>query len=201
MPRYASQSPGIVVRRGSSSALLAMASAGAAFGQDRKGLQTGRVASRLASVTLSVVPLRYPVLRHITSSHATLILIDHIAAGSRRTSHQRVHMHVRACAIQDIRGSLDHRHKTIHDSTIHTNYVSIRKHARYACTYVRMHACTVRPHARAHVRSYLSCDLHISAPAPESSTNFVLYPFAQQTRSTNCLGHGHGYECHSSLPA
>ena len=33
---------------------------------------------------------------------------------------------------------------------------------------------------------------------PRSYTNFILYPFVISTCSTNWLGHGHGYEWHSS---
>ena len=29
--------------------------------------------------------------------------------------------------------------------------------------------------------------------------NFIRYPFALKSGSTNCLGHGRGYECYSSL--
>ena len=43
----------------------------------------------------------------------------------------------------------------------------------------------------------LSCDIHAHAPAPESFTNFLLYPFLLQICYANCLGHGHGSECHS----
>ena len=34
-------------------------------------------------------------------------------------------------------------------------------------------------------------------PAPNKSTHFLLCPFVTQRCSTNCLGHGHRYECHS----
>ena len=34
-------------------------------------------------------------------------------------------------------------------------------------------------------------------PAKKISTNFRLYVFLLQKCYTNCLGHGHGYECHS----
>ena len=44
----------------------------------------------------------------------------------------------------------------------------------------------------------LSCDVHTHTPAPKSSTNSKLYPFLLQMSSTNCLGHGHGYECRST---
>ena len=45
----------------------------------------------------------------------------------------------------------------------------------------------------------MSCATHTHTPAQKSSTNFILYPFVIQTCSTNWLGHGHGYEWHSSL--
>ena len=47
----------------------------------------------------------------------------------------------------------------------------------------------------------MSCDIHTHAPAQKSSTNlnFILYPFFVQTCSINWLGHGHGYEWHSSI--
>ena len=45
--------------------------------------------------------------------------------------------------------------------------------------------------------SPVSCDIHTHTPAPQSSTSFILDPFDLQTCSTNYLGHGHGYECHS----
>ena len=41
--------------------------------------------------------------------------------------------------------------------------------------------------------------IHTHTPAKKSSANFRLYPFLLQTCFTNCLGHGHGYECHSPL--
>ena len=44
----------------------------------------------------------------------------------------------------------------------------------------------------------LSCDIYTHSPAPTSSTNFLLYPFVLHIRSTNCLGHGHGYDYHPS---
>ena len=43
----------------------------------------------------------------------------------------------------------------------------------------------------------LSCDIHTQTPAKKSSTNFLLYPFLLRKCSTNRIGHGHGYECHS----
>ena len=47
---------------------------------------------------------------------------------------------------------------------------------------------------------YLSCDIHTHTPA-RNSTSFQLYHFVIQNGYTNCLGHGHGYEYHSPLPA
>ena len=51
---------------------------------------------------------------------------------------------------------------------------------------------------------YFALELRYSYPypCPESSfTNFLLYPFLLRACSTNCLGHGHGYECHSPVLA
>ena len=45
----------------------------------------------------------------------------------------------------------------------------------------------------------LGCDIHSHAPALKGSTKFMLYPFVRRTSSTNWLGHGHGYEWHSSF--
>ena len=45
--------------------------------------------------------------------------------------------------------------------------------------------------------SVLGRDMHAHAPAPKSSTDFIMYPFVPRKRSTNSLGHGHGYKCHS----
>ena len=47
--------------------------------------------------------------------------------------------------------------------------------------------------------TYMSYDIHIHAPARKSFTNFQLYDFIIQMCSINWLGHGHGYECHSSI--
>ena len=47
--------------------------------------------------------------------------------------------------------------------------------------------------------TYLSYDMLTHAHAPKSSTNFILYPFVISECSTDCLGHGHGYDCHSSV--
>ena len=45
----------------------------------------------------------------------------------------------------------------------------------------------------------LSCDIHTHTPAQKSSTSFILYPSVSYT---DWLGHGHGYEWHSSrLPS
>ena len=44
----------------------------------------------------------------------------------------------------------------------------------------------------------LSCNIHTQTPARKSYTNLQLYYFVIQICSTNCVGHGHGYECHSS---
>ena len=44
----------------------------------------------------------------------------------------------------------------------------------------------------------MSCDIHTHTPAQKRSTNFILYPFVVERCSTNWLGHGHGYEWHSS---
>ena len=43
----------------------------------------------------------------------------------------------------------------------------------------------------------MSCDIHTHAPAENNSTNILLYPFLRHVCSTDCLGHGHGDECHS----
>ena len=48
-------------------------------------------------------------------------------------------------------------------------------------------------------RRFLSCDIHTHTPARKSPTNFQLYYVVIQLCSTNCLGHGHGYECHSPI--
>ena len=42
----------------------------------------------------------------------------------------------------------------------------------------------------------VSCDIHTNTPARKSSTNFQLCDVVTNIY-TNCLGHGHGYECHS----
>ena len=34
-------------------------------------------------------------------------------------------------------------------------------------------------------------------PCPQRATDFLLCPFVVNICSANCLGHGHGYECHS----
>ena len=46
-----------------------------------------------------------------------------------------------------------------------------------------------------------SCDIHAQTPAQTSSTTFQLYYFVTHICSTNCLGHGRGYECHSLFAA
>ena len=50
-------------------------------------------------------------------------------------------------------------------------------------------------------RAYLSCDIHTHTPARKSSTDCQLYYCVIQMCYANCLGHGHGYECHSPLPS
>ena len=55
---------------------------------------------------------------------------------------------------------------------------------------VAMHCCALR----------LSCDIGTHTPAQTSSTNFLLYHHVLQLGSTNCLGRGHGYECHRAAP-
>ena len=45
----------------------------------------------------------------------------------------------------------------------------------------------------------LSCAIYTHTPARKSSTNFQQYYFVIQFRSTNWLGHGHGYKWHSSI--
>ena len=45
---------------------------------------------------------------------------------------------------------------------------------------------------------FMGCDIHTHAPAEKGSTNIILYPFVLRQCSTNWLGHGHGYEWHSS---
>ena len=47
--------------------------------------------------------------------------------------------------------------------------------------------------------SYMSCDIHTHTPARTSSTIFLLYYSVLRICSANCLGHGHGYECHSLI--
>ena len=47
------------------------------------------------------------------------------------------------------------------------------------------------------IRAPLSCDIHTHTPARKSYTDFLRYSFVLQNRSTNYLGHGYGYECHS----
>ena len=47
----------------------------------------------------------------------------------------------------------------------------------------------------------MSCDIHTRTPARASYTNFQLYYVVIQICSTNCLRHGHGYECHSPTQA
>ena len=46
-----------------------------------------------------------------------------------------------------------------------------------------------------------SCEIHTHTPARKSYSNFQLCYFVVQSCSTDCLGHGHGYECRSSSPA
>ena len=53
-----------------------------------------------------------------------------------------------------------------------------------------------RPVASAHA----SCAIAVFIPLPLPTaiyTNFIGCPFVPRTRSTNPLGHGHGYKCHS----
>ena len=45
----------------------------------------------------------------------------------------------------------------------------------------------------------LSCDIHTHTPAKKSSANFLLYPFLPHNYSTNYIGHGDGYKCHSPV--
>ena len=44
-----------------------------------------------------------------------------------------------------------------------------------------------------------SCDIRTHTPAQKTYTNIILYPFVIEPCSTNWLGHGHGYEWHSSF--
>ena len=44
---------------------------------------------------------------------------------------------------------------------------------------------------------HISCDIHTHTPTRKSYTNFQLCYLVIQICATNCLGHGHGYECHS----
>ena len=44
---------------------------------------------------------------------------------------------------------------------------------------------------------YIYTHIHTHAPAKQSSANFLLYSSVRHILSTSCLGHGHGYECHS----
>ena len=43
----------------------------------------------------------------------------------------------------------------------------------------------------------LGGDIHTHAPAPTSSTDFIMCAFVLRKRSTNSLGRGHRYERHS----
>ena len=45
--------------------------------------------------------------------------------------------------------------------------------------------------------SSMSCDILTNTPARTSPTNFQLHYLIIQISYTNCLGHGHGCECHS----
>ena len=55
-------------------------------------------------------------------------------------------------------------------------------------------SCVSWPHMEI---SWLSWDIHIHTPAKESCVKFIMCPFAVENCSTNSLGLGHGYECHS----
>ena len=45
----------------------------------------------------------------------------------------------------------------------------------------------------------MSCDIHTHTPAKSISAHFRLYTFLLRKCVTNCIGHGHGYEWHSSI--
>ena len=58
----------------------------------------------------------------------------------------------------------------------------------------RKTCCRRLPHGP---KTWLSCHIHTHTPALKSYTSFLLHPFVLHLCSTDCLRHGHGYECHS----
>ena len=71
----------------------------------------------------------------------------------------------------------------------------------YIHTYVHISVSFDRERVTSPWHAQLVCELRYSypCPCPQSSTHFLQYPFVLQTCSTNCLGHGHGYEYHSPV--
>ena len=105
-------------------------------------------------------------------------------------------------------------------------YVYAYVYCLYMCTYIRKRLLNETPSSEVHVTDHhnnnnnnnhnyyvyiyiytiskraqvLELWYSYPYPCPESSTDIMLYPFVIQRCSTNWLGHGHGYEWHSSIP-
>ena len=67
----------------------------------------------------------------------------------------------------------------------------------YVYVYIYIYTCIYSYVLYIYIYIY-SCDIHTHTPPQKSSTDFLLHPFVVRTCYTNWLGHGPGYEWHSS---